>query len=87
MAVGHYIYPLRIMCYYVIHPEGHNKIQDRYKLDMYVIVGHHSDLNVYYIQLLNKDKPGSQKVVNRHQLFDLNHGLNHLMWHQLPLTW
>ena len=38
---------------------------------MYVIVGHHSEPNVYYIQLLNKDKPGSQKVVNQHQLFDL----------------
>ena len=39
---------------------------------MYVIVGHHSEPNVYYIQLLNKDKPGSPKAVNRCQLFDLN---------------
>ena len=27
----------------------------------------------YYIQLLNSDKKGLPKVVNRHQLFDLNH--------------
>ena len=46
------------------HPEGHNKIQDRYKSDVYVVVGHHKKPNVYYIQLLNKDKPGHPKVVN-----------------------
>ena len=54
------------------HLEGHNKIQDRYKSDVYVVVGHHAEPNVYYIQLLNTDKPGPPKVVNRHQLFDLN---------------
>ena len=54
------------------HPEGHNKIQDRYKTDVYVVVGHHQEEpNVYYIQLLNNSKPGQPKVVNRHQLFDL----------------
>ena len=46
------------------HLEGHNKIQDRYKSDVYVVVGHHTEPNVYYIQLLNKDKPGLPKVVN-----------------------
>ena len=46
------------------HPEGHNKIQDRYKSDVYVVVGHHSEPNVYYIQLLNQDKTGCPKVVN-----------------------
>ena len=55
------------------HLEGRNKIQDRYKSDMYVVVGHHAEPNVYYIQLLNTDKPGPPKVVNRCQLFDLNH--------------
>ena len=55
------------------HLEGCNKIQDQYKLDIYVMVGHHKELNVYYIQLLNKDKSGSPKVVNWRQLFDLNH--------------
>ena len=54
------------------HPEGCNKIQDRYKSDMYIVVGHHMEPNVYYIQLLNKDKPGLQKVVNQCQLYNLN---------------
>ena len=54
------------------HPEGHNKIQDRYKTDVYVVVGHHQEEpNVYYIQLLNSSKHGQPKVVNRCQLFDL----------------
>ena len=48
------------------HPEGHNKIQDRYKSDVYIVVGHHQEEpNVYYIQLLNSSKPGQHKVVNR----------------------
>ena len=55
------------------HPEGYNKIQDWYKSDMYVVVGHHEEPNVYYIQPLDTDKQGSPKVVNRHQLLDLNH--------------
>ena len=53
------------------HPEGHNKIQDRYKSEVYVVVGHHQKPNVYYIQLLNSSKPGQPKVVNWHQLYDL----------------
>ena len=40
------------------HLEGHNKIQDQYKSDIYVMVGHHKEPNVYYIQLLDKDKSG-----------------------------
>ena len=55
------------------HLEGHNKIQGQYKLDIYVMVGHHKEPNVYYIQLLNKDKSVSPKVVNLCQLFNLNH--------------
>ena len=39
---------------------------------MYVVVGHHKESNVYYIQLLNKDWKGHPKVVNRHQIYDLN---------------
>ena len=46
------------------HPEGRNKIQDQYKSDVYVMIGHHREPSVYYIQLLNKDKPGQPKVVN-----------------------
>ena len=53
------------------HPKGCNKIQDWYKSEIYVIVGHHKEPNVYYIQLLNSSKPGQPKVVNRDQLFDL----------------
>ena len=54
------------------HPEGCNKIQDRYKPDIYVVAGHHQEPNVYYIQLLNYDCKGHPKVVNCHQLYDLN---------------
>ena len=54
------------------HLEGCNKIQDRYKTDVYVVVGHHQEEpNVYYIQLLNSSKHGQPKVVNRCQLLDL----------------
>ena len=53
------------------HLEGRNKIQDKYKSDIYVVIGHHEENNVYYIQLLNKDKPGHPRVVNQCQLFDL----------------
>ena len=54
------------------HPEGRNKIQNRYKSNIYVIVGDHEEPNVYYIHLLNADKKGLLKVVNQCQLFDLN---------------
>ena len=53
------------------HPEGRNKIQNRFKPDVYVIVGHHEEPNVYYIKLLSADKDAKPKVVNRRQLFDL----------------
>ena len=35
------------------------------------MVGHHKEPNVYYIQLLNSGKPGKPKVVNWHQLYNL----------------
>ena len=54
------------------HTDGQNKIQDRYKPDIYVVVAHHQEPNVYYIQLLNSDHKGHPKVVNCHQLYDLN---------------
>ena len=38
-----------------------------------MVVGHHHEHNVYYIQLLNKDCKGHPKVVNHHQIYDLNH--------------
>ena len=34
------------------HPEGCNKIQDNYKSEVYVIIEHHKDPNVYIIQSL-----------------------------------
>ena len=49
-----------------------NKIQDRYKPDIYVVVGHHQEPNMYYIQLLNSDSKGHPKVVNCCQIYDLN---------------
>ena len=45
------------------HPEGHNKIQDNYKSELFVIIEHHKDPNVYGIQSL--DKKGPKKIVNR----------------------
>ena len=54
------------------HPDSWNKIQDRYKPDIYVVVAHHQEPNVYYIQLLNSECKGHPKVVNCHQLYDLN---------------
>ena len=54
------------------HPKGRNKIQDKYKSDIYVVVGHHQELNVYYIQLLSQDRKSKPKVVNHHQLYNLN---------------
>ena len=53
------------------HLEGCNKIQDHYKPDVYIVVGHHQEPNVYYIQLLNSSKPGLPKVINQHQLYNL----------------
>ena len=55
------------------HPERGNKIQNRYKSDICIVVGHHEEPKIYYIQLLNSDKKGLPKVVNQCQLFDLNH--------------
>ena len=53
------------------HPEGCNEIQDKYKSEVYAMIGHHQELKVYYIQLLNSSKPSQPKVVNQCQLYDL----------------
>ena len=37
-----------------------------------MVVGHHDEPNVYYVQLLNKDCKSCPKVVNQHQIYDLN---------------
>ena len=46
------------------HPEGHNKIQNRFKSDVYIIVSHHKEPNVYYIRLLDSNDKVLPKVVN-----------------------
>ena len=53
------------------HPEGRNKIQDKFKSDVYYVSDHHKEPNVYYIKWLGADKYTPPKVVNRRQLFDL----------------
>ena len=53
------------------HPEGRNKIQNKFKSDVYFVVDHHKQPNVYYIKWLDADKYTRPKVVNRRQLFDL----------------
>ena len=54
------------------HLEGRNKIQNRFKSNVYIVVSHHEEPNVYYIKLLSSDKEAHPKVINRRQLFDLN---------------
>ena len=54
------------------HLEGHNKIQNRFKSDVFVVVDHHKEPNIYYIKRLNANKDAQCKVVHRRQLFDLN---------------
>ena len=51
------------------HPEGHNNIQDNYTSELFVVVDHHKDPNVYIIQSLVKKGPN--RTGNRWQLFDL----------------
>ena len=51
------------------HPEGRNKIQDNNKDQIYIITGHHSHRNAYFVQPLgSKCQP---KQVNRREMFDL----------------
>ena len=39
------------------HPEGHNKIQDNYKSELFVIESKHQDLKLYIIKPLNGKGP------------------------------
>ena len=45
------------------HPEGCNKTQDNYKSELFIVVDHHKDPNMYVIQSM--DKKGPKKTVNR----------------------
>ena len=51
------------------HPKGHNKIQDNYKDELFVIDSKHQDPNVYIIKPLNGKN--HMHTVNQQQLFDL----------------
>ena len=53
------------------HPAGHNKIEDEdnYKSELFNVVDHQKDPNVYIIQSLNEKGP--KRTVNGWQLFDL----------------
>ena len=61
--------PLGILVLLRDHSEGCNKIQENYKSELFVVIDHHKDPNVYIIQSL--DKKGPKRTVNRQQLFDL----------------
>ena len=61
--------PVGILVLLKDHLEACNKIQDNYKSELFIIVDHHKDPNVYIIQSL--DKKGPKKTVNRQQLLDL----------------
>ena len=56
------------------HPEGHNKIQDKYKRDKFVVVGKHPEPNVYLIKPVNGR--GSEQTVSQCQLQDLGKAQN-----------
>ena len=38
-------------------PESHNKIQDRYKSEEFVVVGRHPEPNIYCIKPVNGNSP------------------------------
>ena len=51
------------------HPEGHNKILDNNKDQIYIVTGHHDNRNAYFVKHLgSKCQP---KQVNRREMFDL----------------
>ena len=70
-VVNPYTYQLGIMCYCVITRKATIKFRTNTSQTFMLLLVTHSEPNVYYIQLLNKDKIGNPKVVNRCQLFDL----------------
>ena len=56
------------------HPEGHNKIQDKYKSKKLVVVCKHPEPNFYHIKPVNGNGP--EWTVNQHQLRDLGKAQN-----------
>ena len=61
------------MCYCVITQKAGIKYRTGTSQTCTLLLATMWSQNVYYIQLLNTDKPDPPKVVNQHQLFDLNH--------------
>ena len=49
------------------HPEGHNKIQDKYKNEEFVVVGNHSEPNVYCIKPVSGNGPEWMVIWNQLQ--------------------
>ena len=56
------------------HPEGCNKIQDKYKSEKFVVVGKCPEPNVYHIKPVNGNGP--ERTVNQRQLQDLGETQN-----------
>ena len=56
------------------HLVGHNKIQDRYKNEEFVLFGKDPEPNVYHIKPVNGNIP--EQIVNRCQLQDLGRTQN-----------
>ena len=56
------------------HPEGCNKIKDKYKSKKFVVVGKHPEANVYHIKPVNGNGP--EQTVNRCQFQDLGETQN-----------
>ena len=44
------------------HQEGHNKIQDKYKSEKFVVVAKHPEPNVYHIKPVNGNGPSRQSI-------------------------
>ena len=57
---------LVLLCDY---PEGHDKIQDNYKSNLFVTKSKYQDSNVYTIKPVNGKGP--MHMVNQQKLFDL----------------
>ena len=51
------------------HLKGQNKIQDKYKSEMFFMMSKHQDKNVYSIHPI--DGKGSMCMINQRQLFDM----------------
>ena len=51
------------------HPEGHNKIQNNNEDQIYVVTGHHTHRNAYFVKPLGSKIQSKQ--VNRCKMFDL----------------